>query len=110
VAVDLDNLRSKYLPNLGETISLPNRDYPYRAYATKGDVAVAVAAIALDIDYNNFKSEVVHTQGLPREQLYAQVWSVMYNAEGKLGPKQDPFAEYATKFPQKAQRKSKKQA
>jgi hypothetical protein len=84
VREDLDNLRAKYLPNLGETIQLPGRDYPYRAYASHEEVSQAMGQMVLDINFSNFKSEVIKTQGLPRELLYAKVWSVMYNAETKL--------------------------
>lgn len=84
VREDLDNLRSKYLPSLSETIQLPGRDYPYRGYASNDDVALAISRAILDINFDNFKNEVIHTQGLPRELLYAKVWSVMYKAEDKL--------------------------
>jgi len=81
---DLESLRNKYLPELTETVRLQGRDYPYRGYCSKPELSKAVAKIAMDIDYSNFKNEVEKTQGRPREEVYAQVWRVMYNAERTL--------------------------
>lgn len=81
---DLDLLRSSYLPELTPTIQLPGRDYPYRGYCTKEQWGGALVQISMALDYGNFKSEVTKKQGLAREQLYAQVWSVMFNAEDKI--------------------------
>ncbi len=39
--------------------------------------AVALAKIARDIHYGNFKNEVARTQGFEREVLYHDVWEVM---------------------------------
>ncbi len=82
---DLDLLRSSFLPELTPTIQLPARDYPYRGYCSKEQMGAAMLEISMAIDYTNFKSEVTRKQGLAREQLYHQVWSVMNNAEDKIG-------------------------
>ena len=81
---DLELLREKYLPELTETIHLPGRDYPYRGYCTKTELSAAMVQIVHDIVYNNFKGEVMRTQGLPREKMYSRVWGVMYQAEERL--------------------------
>jgi hypothetical protein len=81
---DLDLLRTMYLPELTETVELPGRDYPYRGYVDRASLGVAMVKMIQDLTYSNFKNEVIVTQGLPRELLYAKVWSVMYNAEQKL--------------------------
>lgn len=81
---DLDLLRSSFLPELTPTIELPGRDYPYRGYCTKEQMSGAMVQLTMSIDYDNFKSTVTKVQGLAREQLYAQVWSVMNNAESKI--------------------------
>jgi hypothetical protein len=85
---DLDNLRTKYMPELTPTVQLPGRDYPYRAYTDRAGLSAAMVQIVHDLTYSNFKSEVVVTQGLAREQLYHEVWHVMYNAEKKLEEKE----------------------
>ncbi len=82
---DLDELRKAYAPNLGPTVILPGRDYPYRAYITKEHWAEALARAALDLDYGNFKSKVAQAQGYDRSHLYGEVWGVMNDSERKLG-------------------------
>lgn len=84
IAEDLSLLRSSYLPELSATVKLPGRDYPYRAYCSKEEFGGAMVQLSMALDYSNFKSEVVRVQGLPREQLYARVWSVMSNAETEI--------------------------
>ena len=44
---DLDHLRAEILPGLGPTVDHAGTDYPYRAVAPRGEVAVALAAGAL---------------------------------------------------------------
>jgi hypothetical protein len=79
---DLEKLKEKYLPNLGEVVETPTgADYPYRALAWKVEYAEAVKKIALEINYTNFKSSVPDTN---RHNLYMQVWSIMKNAEATL--------------------------
>jgi hypothetical protein len=85
VADDLHALRLKYAPDLGPTLQHTGTDYPYRALITREGWAAAMSAIALDLDYRNFKSEVDKRQGVERHRLYAKVWGVMYDAEAKLG-------------------------
>jgi hypothetical protein len=84
VSKDLDNLRAKYIPELTATIQIPGRDYPYRGFATHEQVALGMARAVFDITYSNFKNEVMIEQGAERENLYHDVWNVMYNAESKL--------------------------
>lgn len=78
---DLENLKERYLPQAGDIIPTEVADYPFRMYAPPEDVALAMAEITSDIDYDNFKSEVMRTQGLKRETTYARVWSVMLDVE-----------------------------
>jgi hypothetical protein len=81
---DLEALRETYLPELTSTVEWPGRDYPYRGFCSVEELAKGMSAIAMDIDYNNFKSQVMAEQGLPRELLYARVWGVMNGADQKL--------------------------
>ncbi len=85
VRADLDRLRSGYLPQLGETRAGEGTDYPYRASASHAEVAAAMARIAEDIDYSNFKSKVSKTQGQRRSHAYMAVWDALYDLENNLG-------------------------
>jgi hypothetical protein len=76
VKEDLDALRQK-LPELGPTRATPERDYAYRATVAHADLARALAGLASDIDYDNFKSEVADVQGIDRELVYSRVWKVL---------------------------------
>lgn len=77
VRADLDTLRSKYLPELGETQEDPQADYRYRAQVPRDAFSQAAARLAADIDYDNFKNEVARQQGKARASLYGEVWHVL---------------------------------
>jgi len=78
---DLENLRDKFLPNLGKIAESPNADYPYRALAWKTDYAEAMKRAVMAIDYTNYKSEVTKTQGSERHDVYMRIWGIMRGAE-----------------------------
>ena len=77
VRADLEALREKYAPALGEITESAGTDYPFRARITHEAFAEAVRRAALDVHYDNFKSEVARVQGWGREGVYAKVWSVL---------------------------------
>lgn len=81
---DLELLRKAYAPELGPTVELKGRDYPFRAYISKDKFAEAMVRASLDIDYGNFKSMIMKVFGIARELMYAEVWQVMYGADAKL--------------------------
>lgn len=81
VAADLDALRARYLPELGETVTGAGTDYPHRATCSHAAFAAAQVKVALDIDYANFKSHVAQTQGSARAKLYSELWSVLHKLE-----------------------------
>lgn len=74
---DLEALRDRYLPNLGDIEESAHRDHRYRARASHAEVASALAAITTDVRYPNFKSAVGATQGRQREGVYHEVWRVL---------------------------------
>lgn len=74
---DLESLKASALPSLGEIKSSAETDYPFRARASKPDVAAAFVKLALSIDYSNFKAEISKRQGVQREKVYHQVWDVL---------------------------------
>lgn len=77
VAADLDQLRTRYLPELSATISTPRGDYPFRAFVSHEALAVALGRIVMDLHYDNFKSAVAREQGWDRESIYEEAWSVL---------------------------------
>jgi len=81
---DLENLKKNYLPNLGPVATMVRSDYPYCALAWRPEFAVAMAKVAQNINYDNFKNEVTKQQGADRHDLYMEVWSVMNRAESFL--------------------------
>jgi len=79
---DLDAFRKRYCPSLGPTtVSKGHSDYAARAFAGKRAFANAMFRIAGDIDYTNYKSRVMKTQGWDREGIYMRVWGVMKDAQ-----------------------------
>lgn len=74
---DLESLRAKYLPSLGEIQATPDADYAFRARVAKTELAAAMGRIALDINYANFKSVVAEHMGYAREQIYHEVWETL---------------------------------
>lgn len=58
-------------------------DYEWRIRVPKDEWAQAVARMALEIDYSNFKNEVTRRQGRERHDIYSRVWSVLLGLEGR---------------------------
>lgn len=82
---DLEMLKKKCLPNLGEIVETPTgADYPYRALAWRVEFAEAMKKAVESIDYTNFKSGISRTQGSARHDLYMRVWSIMKSAEDTM--------------------------
>ena len=74
---DLESLRAKYLPGLGELRCTPDRDYAWRGRVARTELAAALGRIVLDIDYANFKGAVAQRMGYAREQVYNEVWETL---------------------------------
>lgn len=53
----------------------PDRDYMYRTYVTRQELAHALMTEVLGIDYGNFKDSVLEDD---RHGAYAAVWGIMY--------------------------------
>ncbi|MDZ5455278.1 NUDIX domain-containing protein [Azohydromonas lata] len=81
VRSDLEALRETALPTLGPIMGGQGTDYAWRASAPREQVQAALARLASDIDYANFKSEVAARQGRRRSDLYQDVWSVLYRLQ-----------------------------
>jgi hypothetical protein len=81
---DLDHLRSNVMPNLGPTVSTVDtaRDYPFRAFVSRADLAAGLAQLVMDLDYMNVKSEVQRLHGPgSRVAAFSQVWSALLALE-----------------------------
>jgi len=69
----------------GRTIeAFAGTDYAYRIFVPKAIWVEVMAALAAEIDYGNFKSEVARHQGregAAYEHALHDVWSVMYRLQ-----------------------------
>lgn len=55
--MSLERIRREYAPDDASTIeTTPERDYAYRFYVSRTGIGVMMAAMAMSIDYDNFKS------------------------------------------------------
>lgn len=78
VRSDLEALQRLYLPELTEILEGGGTDYRFRARAQRADVAKAMMSMIGDLHYQNFKDEVMKTQGPKRAHIYHDVWSCLY--------------------------------
>jgi 8-oxo-dGTP pyrophosphatase MutT (NUDIX family) len=76
-AADLERLRDRHLPELGEVQAGGGTDYPYRARVDEAAWVRALASIVADLDYANFKSEVAASLGAPRAAVLGEVWTAL---------------------------------
>ena len=79
VAQDLTNLRERYLPELTQTITGAGTDYAHRAHCSHEEWGQALAKMAMDIDYSNFKRHIKKTQGPERASIYSGVWNQLWD-------------------------------
>ena len=56
-------------------VSMPGRDYAYRATLPRGAVMAEIAKAIADIDYTNFKDSVEDND---RHDAYLDVWEAMF--------------------------------
>jgi hypothetical protein len=78
---DLNRLPAEILPGLGPIADHAGTDYPCRAVAPRGEVAIARANLAMKLDYASFKDAVAARQGKARAQAYGQIWSVLHDID-----------------------------
>lgn len=72
----------RFFPNV-KPYRLRHSDYEWRIRVPKDDWAMAVATMASEIDYSNFKDEVKHRQGAKRASIYSRVWGVLLDLESR---------------------------
>ena len=78
----LDALKGRFPELLGgcEVREFAGADYAFRIFAAKSEWSRALAALAEEVDYDNFKAEVARhggTAGAAYERSLHQVWTVM---------------------------------
>ena len=66
-----------------EIVSSPQGDYPYRAFVDPSSFSQWVADTALNVDYNNFKSQVATTRGYSYTHALHEVWAAMLATEDR---------------------------
>jgi hypothetical protein len=81
VKKDLIDLKRDYMPELSKITFHLDYDYPYRSFISHADFGKGLAKMAMDINYEKFKSEVARKQGHKRSGLYTSVWSLMIKVE-----------------------------
>jgi hypothetical protein len=81
VRADLVRLRRGYLPELGRTVTGAGTDYPFRAVVSREAFARALAQVAREIRYANFKDEAVRRLGPARGAVYRDVWKSVAKLE-----------------------------
>ena len=80
---DLEALRS-WIPNV-EPHSDTTADYLWRAVVTRAEWVVALAQMASEIDYPNFKAAVAQRQGTERACYYTEIWQVLRRIQRERG-------------------------
>jgi hypothetical protein len=73
----LYEIRARFMPEgtASEIYALPNRDYQFRFYTTRDTFAIALAAMAAEITYPNFKD----TLRGKLHDLASELWWVIYD-------------------------------
>ena len=74
-------LKTFLSPTRPRIVASPNADYAFRTDFPADDWGAILAALAVDIDYTNFKN-AVH-DGTERDSAYMRVWSDMRFAQSR---------------------------
>ncbi len=86
--LDLDNLSDLIPGGVTPYIEADGwTDYPWRIKVHRDQWTVAVAHMASEVDYSNFKDEVGRVQGHHRAAVYSDVWHSLLKVEDE-----DPWA------------------
>jgi hypothetical protein len=68
-----------------DIIETRDRDYRWRALVTRRAWSTALALLAAEIDYPNFKDEVARRQGRKRADVYHAVWATLLGLQVRRG-------------------------
>lgn len=75
VRADLERLRTYFA--FGPILENAGTDYRYRARITRAAFADGLATAGSEIDYRNFKNEVLDRLGPQRAAVYHDVWATL---------------------------------
>jgi len=75
-AQDLRTLKERYLPEASDIVRLQHADYEFRVFCSHDEWALALARMAQDVDYQNFKNSVRDRQ---LHNAYLRVWNALYD-------------------------------
>ena len=81
VRLDLEVLKTLYLPSMTEIIESEDADYRFRCRVNKRDLAEAMPELIMSINYENFKDEIFEVQGHERAALYSNIWGQAYELQ-----------------------------
>ena len=81
VRQDLESLRLRYLPGLGEIRESRSNDYRFRAQAPRSEISAAMSSMVDELSYGNFKTQVRKEQGPARESVYHDVWCALHRLQ-----------------------------
>ncbi len=81
VRKDLESLRIRYLPGLGEIRESRSNDYRFRAQAPRSEISAAMTSLVDELSYANFKNQVRKEQGSARESVYHEVWCALHQLQ-----------------------------
>ncbi|OPY60264.1 MAG: hypothetical protein A4E57_04512 [Syntrophorhabdaceae bacterium PtaU1.Bin034] len=78
---DLQELRERHLPELGEIVEGADPDYKYSATAPREAVARVFGETAMSIDYRDLRDSVLALQGFRRATLYGRIWNILWTLQ-----------------------------
>lgn len=83
VRLDLEVLKTLYLPSMTEVIESADADYKFRSRVKKVDLAEAMPELIMNINYENFKDEIFEVHGHERATLYGKIWGQAYEMQSQ---------------------------
>jgi ADP-ribose pyrophosphatase YjhB (NUDIX family) len=80
---DLEELRDKYLTDMGGIVEGTGIDFKYRARVKRTSLTTALSKIIIDLDYSNFNNSVAEKQGPERAKTYGRIRDLLYELQDK---------------------------
>jgi len=74
---DLEALIAAVLPSACPIVEVITRPRGYMTRVGRGEVALALATLALDLDYDDFREEFADQQGSDRTAVSEPLWQVI---------------------------------
>ncbi len=78
---DLQELRERFLPELGETTENAVADYKYSASVRRDAAARAIGEIVMNIDYASLRDRVLSLQGFCRALVYGRISNILWGLQ-----------------------------